>query len=201
MKISYLITVPLMAAAIVASPLALSAPGHGAEITHFLSTSNSIYGIYAGDTQYAHVVAQVFDDMSGVMQGRVFSEMYDSNTENYSLIDCYGPAYANSVTLNKTNGNSNINATLDPSDSNCYSENVNAPVTINLTGQYDGYHYLQGNGTNKEMLNDSGQQLISKYNFKEDTFSETFTGTTGFYTGTLTGEATVGRNNDRKQLK
>jgi hypothetical protein len=100
--------------------------------------------------------------------------------------------------VNQNNGGSRINATLDPSLSDCISSyNFGSAVTVDLVGKFDGNYRNSGSGTGKEL---SGG-VNSKYNVKSDEFSETFTGTIGGYEGTFTGEVGTIRFSNRQRVK
>ena len=187
-----------MAATVVASPLTYSAPSHGTQVTKFLSFLESAYGYYDdGVGSYAVFQAVAYDDFSGQRQGWATVYGYDSNTSSDYSIRCSGPAYANVVSVNKINGDSSINATLDPSSGDCSNYNVSAPVTLNVAGKYDGNDRYSTNGTGKGTYYGANY----KYNSQYDSFGETFTGTNGFYTGTFTGGAGTERRTERQKVK
>jgi hypothetical protein len=187
MKISTLLAASIIAAVVVASPMVSSARNHGTQVTHFRSTSDWASGcIYTG-TVITCFYANAYDDNNGVPQGYVDVYQYDYNTSTYKDIHCFGTAYANVASVNQGNGNSSINATLDPASSDCYPYNVSSPLTVNLSGQYNGNYASHNNGNgNSTYLGTS-----YKYNFQSDYFSETFTGTNGFATGTFDGSAST----------
>ena len=145
-----------------------------------------------------YFAAQAYDDMNGVPQGSVYAETFDYNTSQDTYISCSGPAYAKVLSLIQGNGKSSINATLDPTSPDCYSFYVYAPVTMDLAGQFDGNYRNSENGTGKQTY---GGGVNYNYNFQNDDFSETFTGTNGFYSGTFTGYAYTQHYTNRQQVK
>lgn len=196
MKIPYLLA-SIVATALVASPLAYSAPSHGAQVTHFNSFNVNAYGCFDNYPSYTCFYANAYDDFySGQRQGDVAVYGYDV-TYSYYDIRCSGPAYANVVSVNRGNGNSSINATLDPSSDDCSNYNVSAPVTLNVAGKYDGNYRYSYNGTGKETY----YGVNYKYNSQNDYFGETFIGTNGFYTGTFTGNAFIEHRTERQKVK
>ena len=187
MKISTLLAASIIAAVVVASPLVSRAQNPGTQVTHFRSTSDWAYGsIYTGNIATIFYV-NAYDDNNGVPQGYVDVSQYDYNTATNKYINCSGTAYANAVSVNQGTGKSSINATLDPASSDCYFYNVSSPLTVNLSGQYNGNYssHNKGNGHSTYL------GTSYKYNSQSDYFSETFTGTNGFATGTFDGSAST----------
>ena len=175
-----------------------SIPANGTHVTQFLSREDSASGeMYVGST-YTSFNADTFDDLRGVAQGTVTILYIDFSTGAFKSISCSGPAYANSVSVKPTSGDSSVNATLDPADlSSCSSYNVFAPVTISLTGQFDGISQVSQIGNDKSTYNGTS----FKSNFTLDSFSETFTGTLGFASGPISGTAHASRFNERTRVK
>jgi len=187
MKISTLLAASIIATVVVASPLVSSAQNPGTQVTHFRSTSDAANGfVYTGSVTTGFY-ANAYDDNNGVPQGYVAVDRYDYNTATYSYITCSGTAYANVVSVNQGNGNSSINATLAPASPDCYSYNVSSPLTVNLSGQYNSNYSSHNNGSGKSTYLGTSY----KYNTQSDYFSETFTGTNGFATGTFDGSAST----------
>ncbi|MGZ8194565.1 MAG: hypothetical protein ACXWTH_02960 [Methylosarcina sp.] len=172
--------------AVLASSSAYSAPGGiGMQVSPFKEHSDFVYVVYQDGEFVTFVDARSYDDSFGP-NGWVTVGAYDySSTQSTGFISCAGPAFANAVSVNKNSGDTSINATLDPSDTtNCSSYNVFASVTVDLAGQNDGWK-ISNQGTGKST--DNGTNY--KYNFQAEDFSESFTGTNGFYTGTFGGTA------------
>jgi hypothetical protein len=196
MKIQYFVASMAFAAVLVA-PTAYSAPGGGTQVTHFLTRLASFYGrALVGSISY-FFSGQVYDDMTGAAQGYVYSEHYDDNTDNFGYIYCGGPAYANAVTVKGNGGSSSINATLDPASPDCDSYNVLAPLTVTANGQFDGNYSESSNGISTSTFGGT----TYKYNTKSDVLSQTFSADNGFYSGTFTGNAYIGQNTNRTQVK
>lgn len=199
MKYSHLVA-SIMTAAMVVSPLAYGVPGQGTQVTNFRNISIGSEGSFE-DTEnqkwyYFH--ANVFDDKSG-LRGEIAVSVLDNTTFQMSFISCSGPAYAKIVSVNQGTGSTSISAILDPLDASCSSLNVDVSkrVKVTLVGRFDGNERLSLNGTGKE----TSGGVNSKYNFKIDTFSEAFTGTNGFYSGTFSGQASTQKRTDRQQVK
>lgn len=187
-----------MATAVVASPLAYSTPvsGQRTQVTKFQGYSADAYGYFYDGYTDTSFFAQAYDDLSGVPQGYVSVVMY---SPVYQYLSCYGPAYGKVVSVNQGNGNSSINATLDPTSPDCYSYNVDVSqrYVVKLTGKYNGDYRNSQNGTGKQTY--SGENY--KYNSQYDGFDETFTGTNGFYSGTFTGSAETQHYTNRTRVK
>jgi len=98
--------------------------------------------------------------------------------------------------VNQGTGNSSINATLDPASLDCFPYNVSSPLTVTLSGKANGTGSSHDNGSGKSTYLGTSY----KYNFQNDFFNETFTGTNGFATGTFDGSVyTVHRTQLQKQ--
>jgi hypothetical protein len=102
------------------------------------------------------------------------------------------------VSVNQGNGVTNISATLDPSDEkNCSRMNINVSLRVTLVGRFDGNRRESNTGSSKETTGG----VTTKYNTQSDVFTETFTGTTGLYSGAFTGEAFKEKRTDRTRVK
>jgi len=139
----------------------------------------------------------VFDDFSGVTQAIVSASFFDLNTFQFQVIQCSGPAYANSLFLVQGNGNATVRATLDPSAVDCSASNVSAPIGLDLVGRADGTFHVSNDGF---FTNDFGGQII-KGRSQSDQFSDTFNGTIGSVSGTFTGSVGAFRNSQLEQVK
>jgi hypothetical protein len=127
--------------------------------------------------------------------GAIASE--DDSIGMFHYISCSGPDYANSVSVKPTSGDSSVNATFNPTSPGCYGYNVFAPVTISVTGQFNGIYQDSQTGIDKSTSNGTS----FKSNFTSDFFTETFTGTIGFASGPFSGNANTSRRNERTQVK
>src|SRR6476660_5610699 len=126
MKIRFIAALVLVAGLVAGS--LYSAPGLGAQVTQFLTRNDTVSGV--SDDGTTSFVASSYDGMNGVAQGELQVTHFD-NITGYSFIHCFGTAYANSVSVNSGNGNSSVNATLDPAAPACFAfPNGSAPVTI-----------------------------------------------------------------------
>ena len=211
----------MMVGALAAAPLAYGAPGGGTEITQFRSYSYGAGGDSCDDNGCRRFSAFVYDDLGGVPQGGisatytqlVWYEDPDPEYPDYSgwyyeshYIACYGPAYANVVSVNGGNGNAIVHGTLDPASPDCgYPWNVSAPVTVNFSGRGDGTFRTSthGVGTSRFVRYD-GTIQTDKFNSQDDTFNRVvFTGTNGFGTDTITiiGGSYISLRLNRQQLK
>jgi hypothetical protein len=193
-----------MAAALLAAPLAYSAPGAVVSpVVKFRSTSDAAIGSFSEDADnYSYFVAKVYDDEYGVLQGEMYVVWNDNAA--YNTISCSGPGYTNVVAVNPKDGTTNIKATLNPGDPACWVINPTGAVTVSLTGKFDGTYRKWTNGTGKETQVINGTVYTYKFNTKTDEFGEIFTGTVQVpsrtYT-TFTGRSTAERNNDRKRVQ
>ncbi|MGZ8934769.1 MAG: hypothetical protein ACXW04_07695 [Methylobacter sp.] len=186
-------------AAVVASTSASSFPGNGAQVVNFKTYNYNPYGAFCDDSNICNFFsAWSYDDNSGPQAG-VSVETYDLNlSQTVASISCSGLSFANAVSVNQGNGNTSIDATLDPSDTNnCQSYNVSASVTVNLVGQFDDVYHYSISGKSNSTYYGSNVKSNSKY----DHWSEIFTGTTGLYTGSINGYADVWLSTDSQRVK
>lgn len=184
-------------AAVVASSSVYSVPGgNGTQVSHYKNISDRVEGGICDGDICANFTAYTFDDSTG-LQGTVLVDSYDSVTSESMFISCSGPAFANAVSVNKTKGTSSVYATLNPLDTSCVSVNVSASITVDLTGQYDGYAKFSNHGNGNSIIDG----VNYKYNFQGDTFTVISTGTTGLYTGTLPGQAETYRYTELTKVK
>jgi hypothetical protein len=173
-----------------------SVPGNGTEVTQFLTRIDRAAGSTVVGTISTDFTANTYDDLKGVAQGDVTITSIDYAAGTFSFISCSGPAYA-SVSVDANNGDSSVNATLDPASPSCPNKfNVFAPVTISVTGQFNGMDQDSQTGTDKSTSNGTS----FKSNIKMDAFSETFTGTVGVASGPFSGNASTTRRNDRTRV-
>jgi hypothetical protein len=198
MKIQYFVA-SMAVAAVLVTPTVYSGPGGGTQVTHFLSRSANVnIRYYNPNPNYYYVlVGEAYDDMNGVAQGSVESEFNDYSALDFSYIRCEGPTYANAVSVNRNDGSSTVNATLDPASSDCVSFNVFEKITVTVYGQIDGNYSRSDNGNSKEKYGGA----TYKSNYKSDTWSQTFSADNGFYSGTFTGDASISQKNDRTRVK
>lgn len=196
MKKSFISGSMLAIAVVVTSPLAYSDPysdlyndpGNGMQVDHMRDSSEYVFGRFC-DTNHVCYSFKALDwiDKKGP-GGSVVAWYYLEGTYPViALIACDGRDF---VSPNGAGiGNVRIKATLDPASPNCVSEGsepVSGPISIDLVGQAGSYQESEI-GTGK--VTDLGESY--KYNFQEYHFSETFTGTNGFYSGTFSGTATI----------
>lgn len=186
----------IVASALGTSPLAFAAPGGQAVVTQFKTASTAIYAsAEVGGIQYG-LTAQNYDDMDGVQQAFIAVDRFDYNTFSYSFIVCSGPAYVNTVTVNKVSGASSVVAYLDPAAPGCYGFN-SAPVTVNLSGNPTGGYSSSEAGS--ATTQSSGG--VWRTSFQSDVFDENFSGSTGFFNGALSGRAETAKVTQRTRVK
>jgi len=200
MKTRY-IAACVLAATMGVGPLAYGAPigSNGPVVTQFRSTNESASGFNGCAANVCvSFFAQAFDDMNGVAQGFVQAVFQDLNNGQFVFISCSGPAFANSVSVNQSNGNASVSATLDPSAPGCSSFNVFfGTVTLNLTGQADGNFHLGQDGT---FIQEFGGQSV-KGKFTSDQFGETFNGAVGSVSGTFSGSVSAAKNSSQQRVR
>jgi hypothetical protein len=156
-----------------------------AEAAGFASTPQGEYSF----------TAKSYTEADGSRAGYIF---IDGNGAVFQYITCTGPEFANAVTMNQSTGIVTVNATVDPSNPNCFAFNLSGPaLTLKFSGRPDGNQRLSESGAGTQQ--NFGE--IVKFNFQSDTFSELFTGTTGLYTGAFTGTATSVHRTDRTKTK
>jgi hypothetical protein len=175
------------------------APWLGTQVTQFLTRNDAVAGY--SDDGTTSFFASSYDDMNGVAQGELQVLHFD-NITGFSAIYCFGPAYANRVSVDQGNGNSSVKATLDPAAPGCSaSPNVSAPVTIAVTGRPNGKSQTSTNGKTISTSNDGTSVTSFTINYTNDTFTESFTGTVGSSSGPFSnnGYATNSRNNNRSK--
>jgi hypothetical protein len=174
-----------------------SIPGNGTQVTQVLTRSDSALGSTYVGTTLTNFSANAYDDQKGVAQGTVSVISQDSSAGTYSYIQCSGQDYANIVSVNSTSGDTIVNATLNPASPSCSSYSVSSPITISLTGQFDGVYQESRIGANTT----TSDGTSFKSNFSYDSFSETFTGTIGHASGPFSGNSNTTRFNNRTRVK
>lgn len=197
MKIRHLAAC-VIAAAIVAVP-ASGAPGRGMQVARFFTYFDDARGFVWGDSLLLWFFAQRSDDIYSGPYGYVEADAYDLNTGVWSAIVCGGPAYANALSVSPTNGDTSVNATLDPASPDCWDlyGNITSPITMALSGRADGsYHDSRhGNGSTQ-----SGTEKY-RYNTTHEQFGEIFDGSNGFAFATFSGASVTERNIQLQQVK
>jgi hypothetical protein len=139
--------------------------------------------------------AKSYTDADGSRMGSVFVDGFGAA---FQFINCTGPEFADAVTMNQSTGIVSVNATVDPSNPNCFAFNISGPaLTLKFAGRPDGNERVSesGAGTRQNFAE------TVKFNFQSDAYSEVFTGTTGMYTGVFTGRATSMRSTNRTRIK
>lgn len=140
-------------------------------------------------------IAKSYTDADGSRKGSVFVDGFGAALQ---FIDCTGPEFADAVTMNQSTGIVSVNATVDPSNPNCFAFNISGPaLTLKFAGQPDGNERVSESGAGKQQ---NFAETV-KFNFQSDAYSEVFTGTTGLYTGVFTGRATSVRRTNRTRIK
>lgn len=184
------------------SSTAFAAPGGQALVTKYKTTSSVVnLGAEDGVFQYS-LTAQNYDDMDGVQQGIVTVDKsgFDPLTGFYvySFVSCLGPAFANTVKVNKNTGASSVNALLDPYASGCTGGLNSSAVTIAITGVPTGNYHKSETGS--ATINYGGGS-VEKTSFQSESFDENFSGTIGYYAGAFSGNAVTAKVTNRTKVK
>ena len=182
------------------SSLAFAAPGGQALVTKYKTMSVSVnLQAEVGTVNYS-LSAQNYDDMDGVQQGIVAVQRYGFDPVAGFFIGgvtCSGPDFANTVTVNRSNGVSSVRVLLDPSAPGCTGFNASA-VTIAISGVPIGNYNKSETGS--ATINYGGGS-IDKTSFQSDYFDETFSGSIGDYSGAFSGNAETAKVTSRTRLK
>jgi hypothetical protein len=190
----------LLASAFAVSPLAIAAPG-GQTLNLKYKTSLAVVnlGTEANGVEYS-LSANSYDDMDGVPQGSIFASRFGFDPTVgyfvYAFIRCTGPAFANIVTVNKTNGASSVNAVLDPANPSCYAFNSLA-VTVAISGVASGGYARSDTGTTTLQYVGS----LEKASYQSDSFEQSATGTNGYYSGSYVGNAEIAKITQRVRVR
>jgi hypothetical protein len=180
-----------------------SAAGNGTQVTPILSRGDMVTGSKSVGTKQTSFQAGTFDDLQGVGQGNAMVTNQDFSNGTFDFISCSGPAYGNIVSVAKSNGDTSVNVTLDPLAPGCFATpSVTAPVTIAITGRFNGLFQTSSNGTGKTTFFNGTSFTSIMGNLSTDTFSETFTGTLGsIASGPFDGNASTSRNYNLIRVK
>jgi hypothetical protein len=189
------LSVYAIAATLVTSPLAFAAPpfqeNQRTVNLKFRITNNAIGGC---NSTGMCINASTYDGLDDLVPSEVESHVSVSN--GLKSIACYGSAYVNAISVNPVNGNTSIQATLDPLDPSCSNYNWDSgTVTINLSGSYPEGGY-RNSADSKSTIFSNG--TTHKLNYKSDLFQQTFTGFITGFNGPWSGEAGTYRNIDRE---
>ena len=198
MKFRYLAAC-IVAMTMGAASMSFAAAGANAVVTKFKTTS-LVVNLQAevGDITYS-LNAQNFDDMDGVQQGFVSLSRsgFDPVTGFFiGGVTCQGPAFANTVKVNKTTGVSSVNVLLDPAAPDCTGFNSVA-VTIAITGVPIGNYQKSETGTSTIRY---GGGAVDKSSFQSESFDENFSGSIGYYSGAFTGNAQAAKVTSRTRV-
>jgi hypothetical protein len=134
------------------------------------------------------------NDGNGVLSGAVSSYFFTGTT--LFVINCEGPEYADSVSVNRGNGATTVNATLDPSAPSC-TGNYGSTLQLSVTGAPDGSYNSTVSGSGKTEVPGS----IERFDHTDVTFIESVTGTNGFISGVIPGSAISKRNTNTTKPK
>lgn len=199
MKVRYL-AAGVIAVTMAASPLAFAAPGGQAVVTKFKTTSAVVnFSAEVGAVTYS-VTAQNFDDMDGVQQGIVSVDRSGFDAAGMFFIGgvtCQGPAFANTVTVNKSTGVSSVNVLLDPAAPGCSGFNFSA-VTVAITGVPIGNYHKSETGSSTTRY---GGGAVDKTTFQSEYFDENFSGSIGYYAGAFSGNAQAAKVISRSRVR
>ena len=193
------LTACVIAIAIGTSPLAFAAPGGKAVVTKFKTTS-AVVNLQAEVGAFTYsLTAQNFDDMDGVQQGIVSVDKsgFDPVTGFFiGGVTCQGPAFANTVTVNKATGVSSVNVLLDPAAPGCTGFN-SAAVTNAITGVPVGNYHKSETGSSTIRY---GGGAVDKTSFQSEYFDENFSGSIGYLTGAFSGNAQTAKVTSRTRV-
>jgi hypothetical protein len=135
--------------------------------------------------------------MDGTQQGIVSVEIVRVFPFFIGGVTCQGPAFANTVTVNKNTGVSSVNVLLDPNAPGCTGFN-SAAVTIAITGVPIGNYHRSETGS---ATTNYGGGSVDKTSFQSEYFDETFSGSIGYYTGAFSGNAETAKVTSRTRVK
>lgn len=140
--------------------------------------------------------AKSYTNFDGTRAGTVTLQAFGPPM-GYMLVHCFDlPELADAVSLNQSTGAVTVNAVLDPALCTTFNY-TNGPLTIRLTGRFDGSERFTETGTTTLQI----FGYTEKVNFQGETFRDVFDGTIGLYTGQLLGNATYGRSTNRTHTK
>ena len=179
---------------------AFAAPDAKAVVTKFKTTS-SVVNLQAEVGAFTYsLTAQNFDDMDGVQQGivSVSKSGFDPATGMFFTggVTCQGPAFANTVAVNKTTGVSSVNVLLDPAAPGCTGFN-SAAATIAVTGVPVGNYHKSETGASTTRY---GGGAVDKTTFESEYFDENFSGSIGYITGAFSGNVQKARVTSRTRV-
>lgn len=184
----------ILLAALGVSPLVQAAP-QGIKPAHSKAAIVEAAGFASAAGNDYSFLAKSYIDIDGTRAGFVSVESY---TPGYSFVTCTGPEFANAVTMNQSTGAVTVSADIDPSNPNCYAVNYSSgPLTLRISGVPNSDERISESGTGTHQ----NFGTIEKYNFQSDSFSETFTGSTGMYTGVFSGRAASSRSTNRTKAQ
>ena len=199
MKFRYL-AAGVIAITTAASPLAFAAVDGKALVTKY-KTTRAVVNLQAEVGAFTYsLTAQNFDDMDGVQQGivSVSKSGFDPVTGAFFTggVTCQGPAFSNTVKVNKTTGVSSVNVLLDPTAPDCTGFN-SAAVTIAITGVPIGNYQKSETGMSTIRY---GGGAVDKTSFQSESFDENFSGSIGYYSGAFTGNAQASKITSRTRV-
>jgi hypothetical protein len=178
-------------------PSSVAAQLNGTQTTHRQANVAQAPGsVMTAEAAYSFQ-AQSCVDVNGVPARSIYVDSFDSCGCHHLF--CSGSQDANLVSMNQGTGLVTVNGVVYPSDhQSCTSPNYSGgPLTLNVCGQPDGSYRNSHSGTGTETISGA----TSKYNFQSDEFGESLTGSSGLYTGTFSGTATMARSTKRTQVK
>jgi hypothetical protein len=148
---------------------------------------------------YSQFSVQVFQLVDGTVHGDIQISRSDFSSGASDYLICAAEKWHSVISMPAGSGNVSINAVLDPADPTCSGTYVGPALTVGLYGQPN-----LTNGGERRSEKGSGQAWTDgasyKYNFQLDAFSESFTGTNGFASGTFEGTAQISRAYDRQRV-
>jgi hypothetical protein len=180
------------------SSSAFAAPGGQAIVTKFKTTSSVVF-LSADDGVFQYsLTAQNYDDMDGIQQGIVSFQIYRASPYFIGGVTCQGPAYANTVAVNRSTGVSSVNVLLDPKALGCENSFNSSAVTIAVTGVPIGNYHESETGSKTI---DYGGGSMEKTSFQSEYFDENFSGSIGYSVGPISGNAQTAKVTSRTKVK
>lgn len=196
MKISFWV-VNLLAALLVTSP-AQSAP-NDIQVNKYKTYQDSITAIFDDGNTSLYIFGSAYDNSQSE---RNLSFDIRSISKNYEIdwqISCHYTSNDNELSITKINGKHTLNlqATIDPTDPQCSSYNVPAPIVIDLSGKETDESKDARTGQGKSW--DHG--FFWEYKYKSQWSSAEITGTFNSINLPWRGGFGTNRNIERTKVK
>jgi hypothetical protein len=171
-------------AALVLATAAMSASSSESDLVRSGGDSASAVGCQ-GNGLCLSLSAAKFQDVGGVLQGSVSIILSGPIAPFVQILQCRGPTLAQALSLNSATGHTAITATLDPASLECTSRNVSGPISVDISGGFDGASH----NTNVGLSTHYFRGDVTRSRTRTDSFTTTLEGTVGSFTGLLVGNA------------